>query len=94
MHELFDRLRRVVRTTIGVEMEGAAIGELAQRSGKRAILVKAVSDHADHDKDDSYRAFACRASAEVLLAFLARHFEPEERSAPEPRAGPGERWCS
>jgi WD40 repeat protein len=74
--ELFKRLRHLVRTTLGVEMEGAAIGDVAASFKKPAIVIKAVSDHADHDKDDSFRAFACRASAEVLLAFLLKHVEP------------------
>ena len=73
---LFPRLRRVMRSTIGVEMEGAAIGELASHFEKRGIVVKAVSDHGDLQKDDSFREFACRASAEVLLAFLLKHVEP------------------
>jgi nucleoside phosphorylase len=77
--ELFDRLRRVVRTTIGVDMEGAAIGDIAERFQKRAIVVKAVSDYADGDKDDSFRAFACRASAFFLLSFLQKHLDPEAR---------------
>jgi WD40 repeat protein/nucleoside phosphorylase len=73
---LFERLRRVVRTTIGAEMEGAAIGDVAARFKRQMIVVKAVSDHADPDKDDSFREFACRASAEVLLAFLRKHLDP------------------
>lgn len=81
---LFPRLRRVMRSTIGVEMEGAAIGELAQHFVKRGIVVKAVSDHGDLQKDDSFRAFACRASAEVLLAFLLKYVEP----APPPEKEP------
>jgi nucleoside phosphorylase len=80
---LFPRLRRVMRSTIGVEMEGAAIGELASHFEKRGIVVKAVSDHGDLQKDDSFRAFACRASAEVLLAFLLKHVEREPAPAPE-----------
>src|SRR5262249_3937478 len=71
--ELFQRLERLVRTTIGVEMEGAAIGELARYFDKRGIVVKAVSDHGDMQKDDAFRKFACRASAEVLMAFLLDH---------------------
>ena len=81
---LFPRLRRVMRSTIGVEMEGAAIGELASHFEKRGIVVKAVSDHGDLQKDDSFREFACRASAEVLLAFLLKHVEP----APAPTKAP------
>ena len=88
--ELFDRLRRVVRTTLGVEMEGAGDRRAGARaSSRRAIVVKAVSDHADLDKDDSFRAFACRASAEVLMAFLQKHLEPRERARPS--AEPDER---
>ncbi|MFS8067089.1 MAG: protein kinase domain-containing protein, partial [Byssovorax sp.] len=83
---LFPRLRRVMRSTIGVEMEGAAVGELAQHFEKRGLVVKAVSDHGDLQKDDSFRKFACRASAEVLLAFLVKYFEPgrEEEAQPAP----------
>jgi nucleoside phosphorylase len=79
---LFKRLSHHVRKTLGVEMEAAAIGQVAAHFERRAIVVKAVSDHADGDKDDSYRAFACRASAAWLLAFLQRNLEP---SGPETR---------
>lgn len=79
---LFDRLRRLVRTTLGVEMEGAAIGEAAARFARPAIVVKAVSDHADHEKDDSFRKFSCRASGEVLMAFLQKHLNPGEKPSP------------
>ncbi len=75
---LFDRLKRHVRKTLGAEMEAAAIGAVAQTLGRRSIIVKSVSDHADHDKDDAYRSFACRASAEFLLAFLRRYLRPSE----------------
>lgn len=78
---LFDRLRRLLRTTLGVEMEGAALGEVAQRFGRRMLLVKAVSDHADEEKDDSFRGFACRASATVLVELLKRLVEPGQRPA-------------
>jgi nucleoside phosphorylase len=84
---LFTRLRPLVRTTLGVEMEGAAIGDVAARFQKQAIVIKAVSDHADHDKDDSFRAFACRASAEVLLAFLLKRVEPAPAQKEAPLDG-------
>jgi hypothetical protein len=70
--ELFRRLERLVRKTIGVEMEAAAIGYVASMLDRRAVVVKAVSDYGDHDKDDAYRHFAARASAELLLRFLCR----------------------
>ncbi|KYF61481.1 hypothetical protein BE11_24410 [Sorangium cellulosum] len=81
-------LQRVVRGTLGLDMEGAAIGDLAARCRKRSIFIKAVSDHADLAKDDGFRAFACRASAAVLLAFLQEHLEPAPRSERE-RSGRG-----
>ncbi|WP_437978623.1 pentapeptide repeat-containing protein [Sorangium sp. So ce295] len=73
---LFERLKPIGRKVLGVEMEAAAIGYVAERLGRRSIIAKAVSDHADHDKDDSFRAFACRASAEFLVAFLRRFLAP------------------
>ncbi|WP_437650641.1 pentapeptide repeat-containing protein [Sorangium sp. So ce362] len=73
---LFERLRPIGRKVLGVEMEAAAIGYVAERLGRRSIIAKAVSDHGDRDKDDSFRAFACRASAEFLFAFLRRYQEP------------------
>lgn len=73
---IFERLARHVRKTIGVEMEAAAIGHVAAYLGRPSLIVKAVSDHADHDKDDSFRAFACHASAAWLFMFLHQHVKP------------------
>lgn len=62
-----------VRTVLGLEMEAAAIGGLAHRLGiPQWVVVKGVMDHADPRKDDRYKHFAARASAEVLFRFLAR----------------------
>ena len=82
--ELFDRLKRLGRKTLGVEMEAAAIGYVAERLGRRSIIAKAVSDYADHEKDDAFRIFACRISAAFLLAFLRRHFTQTVRPSLEP----------
>ncbi|WP_437969078.1 pentapeptide repeat-containing protein [Sorangium sp. So ce260] len=89
-------LQRLVRGTLGLDMEGAAIGDLASRCQKRSIFIKAVSDHADLAKDDGFRAFACRASAAVLLAFLQKHLAPgprPERGLSGRRAPAGEVEC-
>ncbi|WP_437807069.1 pentapeptide repeat-containing protein [Sorangium sp. So ce1078] len=83
--ELFSRLRREVRKTLGAEMEAAAIGYVAEHLGRRSIIVKAVSDHGDHEKDDAFQAFAARASARFLLAFLQKHL-PEQSAPPPPLA--------
>ncbi|XXX72929.1 NACHT domain-containing protein [Sorangium sp. So ce134] len=86
--DLFSRLRREVRKTLGAEMEAAAIGYVAEHLGRRSIIVKAVSDYGDHEKDDAYQAFAARASATFLLAFLQKHLP--EQSAPAVSAPPRE----
>jgi len=36
--------------------------------------MKGVMDHADPRKDDRFKPFAARASAEALRAFLMAHF--------------------
>ncbi len=74
--ELFSRLEKVGRKTLGAEMEAASVGLVGVHLGRRSIIVKAVSDYGDEDKDDAFRAFAARASAEVLLRFLLRNLEP------------------
>jgi nucleoside phosphorylase len=68
----WDMLKRHgVRSVIGLEMEAAAIG-YAAISAEVAdwIVIKGVMDHADPNKDDRYKSFAARASAEVLRALL------------------------
>ncbi|WP_437573493.1 pentapeptide repeat-containing protein [Sorangium sp. So ce887] len=94
---IWDRLQRVVPGTLGLEAGGAAIGDLAARFQRRSILMRAVGDPGGRDGDDGLRAFACRASAAALLAFLQQHLAPEPRieraSAPDLRepAEDGER---
>jgi WD40 repeat protein/nucleoside phosphorylase len=83
---LFDRLARLVPSTIAVDLAGTAMAAVAERSGRRSIVIKAVADHADHERDNRYRAFACKASATVLLAFLLKHLDSDAPSAdPRPR---------
>jgi nucleoside phosphorylase len=90
--ELFDRLARVVRKTTGVEMEAAAIGYVGQYANIPTIVVKAVSDHADGDKDDSYRAFACTVAAQFLLAFVDTHVGPGDGSLPSRLGSSTKQW--
>ena len=59
------------RSAIALEMEAASIGVAGYtRSLSKWIVIKGVMDHADPNKDDRYKPFAARASAEVLLRFL------------------------
>lgn len=79
--DLFGRLERSVRGILGVDMEAAAIGVIATRRGLPHIVVKAVTDFADVEKDDSFRKFACEASAEFLLELLQWRLLPPEEHA-------------
>ena len=80
-----------VRSVIGLEMEAAAIGRAARASAiPEWIVVKGVMDYADPKKDDRYKPFAARASAEVLRAFLAGRFlaGPVGGISPSPTGSP------
>jgi nucleoside phosphorylase len=60
-----------VRTVLGLEMEAAAIAQVAHRLDvPHWIVVKGVMDYADPNKDDRYKSFAAAASAQVLVRFL------------------------
>jgi nucleoside phosphorylase len=72
--ELFPNLERLVRKTLGVEMEGAAIGAVAHLEEVPMLIVKAVADHGDHDKDDRFRRYAAEASAWFLLDFVRKYW--------------------
>ncbi len=62
-----------VRTVTGLDMEAATIATVAETQGVPDwLVVKGVMDHADPAKDDRYKRFAARASAEVLYALLDR----------------------
>ncbi|MGK3992753.1 pentapeptide repeat-containing protein [Sorangium sp. So ce1024] len=76
---VWDRLQRAVPGTLGLEAEGAAIGDLAARFPRRSILMRAVGDDDGGAGDDGLRAFACRAAAAALVAFLQQHLAPEPR---------------
>ena len=70
---LFKELRKVVRKTIAVEMEGAALGAVADMLVLPSIMVKSVVDFADGEKSDHFHEFGAKAAAEFLLAFLRHH---------------------
>jgi len=70
---IFDHLAQTMRKVLGLEMESPAIGAV-QHSNRdqvsKMLVMKAVQDFADPDKNDNFRAFAARASAECLIGFL------------------------
>ncbi|MEU8608083.1 Ltp family lipoprotein [Actinoplanes sp. NPDC048791] len=69
----WDRLRRMgVRSITAIEMEAATIATVADDRGLPWLVAKGVMDHADAEKDDRYKRFAARASAQVMFALLER----------------------
>ena len=71
--EIFKELAEIERTILGLEMEAAAIGFVAENVGLPSIIAKGVIDFADADKDGLFRTFAARASIAFLIAFLKKH---------------------
>ncbi|NET40705.1 hypothetical protein [Okeania sp. SIO2B3] len=68
--KLFQRIEKMQRKILGVEMEGAAIGAVAEIQEIPIIIVKGVQDYADYDKNDQFREYAAEVSARFLLAFF------------------------
>lgn len=86
----WEKLKRLgVRSVLGLEMEAATIGEVARASSvPEWIVIKGVMDHADPKKDDRFKAFAARSSAETLRRFLVGRFnEISETSMSTTQAG-------
>lgn len=76
-----------MRKTLAVEMEAAAIGQVAHDQSLPFAVVKAVMDHADPYKTDRFKSFAANASAEVLCRFLRKVVEPSLVSVNELNGG-------
>ncbi|MFI5889824.1 hypothetical protein ACIA5D_06845 [Actinoplanes sp. NPDC051513] len=69
--KIWDTLEVGQRKILALDMEAATLATIAhERQVPHWLVVKGVMDHADRDKDDRFKAFAARASAEVLLALL------------------------
>jgi tetratricopeptide (TPR) repeat protein/nucleoside phosphorylase len=78
--QVWDFISEHMRKTLGLEMEAAALGALAHAQRDRkldALVMKGVMDFANHGRDDHFKEFAARASAECLLAFLREHLDVE-----------------
>ena len=67
---IFPRLADSMRKVLGIEMEASALGALGEVHCIPVVVAKGVSDYGDPFKDDRYREFAARASAELLISFL------------------------
>jgi nucleoside phosphorylase len=71
------------RDLLALDMEAATIATVADdRKVPHWLVAKGVMDHADSGKDDRFKAFAARASAEVLFALLGRLLNPPPEPGP------------
>lgn len=71
--EKIDVIKGHFPQVLAVEMEGAAIAQAAQATGKPFVVVRAMSDTAAHDANITFDEFIIEAgkrSAYVLMAFL------------------------
>ena len=86
--EIWTRLKQMGnRKILAIEMEAATIATVASaRQVPHWLVAKGVMDSADFDKDDRFKAFAARASAEVLYALLGQVLSPAFH--PQDTAGP------
>ncbi|HYO73776.1 MAG TPA: NACHT domain-containing protein, partial [Archangium sp.] len=89
--EIFETLAETDYKVLGLEMEASAIGALAHRHQLDMLVMKGVMDFADLAKNDNFKPFAARASAECLLAFLREHLPagtvaPSRKEPPDPQA--------
>ncbi|WP_158553883.1 phosphorylase family protein [Micromonospora deserti] len=71
--DVWGRLKAMgMRKITAVEMESATIATVAHDRELAWLVAKGVMDHADTRKDDRYKKFAARASAQVMFALLER----------------------
>lgn len=71
--EKIDVIKGHFPQVLAVEMEGAAIAQAAQATGKPFVVVRAMSDTAAHDANITFDEFIIEAgkrSAQVLMTFL------------------------
>lgn len=71
--EKIDHITKQFPEVLAVEMEGAAIAQASQNVGKPFVVVRAMSDTANHDANVSFDEFIVEAgakSAQTLLTFL------------------------
>lgn len=65
-------LRGIHRKTASVDMESWGVSEACAFSRKPTpfIVIKAISDYADNQKNDEWHAFCCRASAALAAELI------------------------
>jgi len=74
----FEDVRAPVRSTVAIDMEGAAFGLVMSRHPLiRWLVVKGVCDYADKAKSDAYHDYAAHASALYALSFIRAYVTHE-----------------
>lgn len=68
--QIYNELSSYMRKVLGLDMEGSGLAASADSYDIPFIFAKGVSDFADPYKDDRYRTFSARASAELLILLL------------------------
>lgn len=83
--EVWPRLKRMgSRKILAMEMEAATIASVAhQYEVPHWLIAKGVMDSAELNRDDRFKEFAARASAEVLFDLLGGLLEPDEAGSAE-----------
>jgi len=72
----FENLVRYTPYLLGLDIESGTIAEAAEHEGvEQVLVVKGVSDFADLEKDDRYRAFSAKTSARFLLGLIRHELE-------------------
>ncbi len=84
---IWRRLTAHHRLIRGFDMEASAIGVTARLQGIDYAVVKGVMDFGLPRRDNTFRSFAARAAAEVLI-FLLRQVLPPPRPEPGRAQGP------
>src|SRR5947209_13837156 len=86
-----DKLLGIESEAIGGEMEGTGVYAAAYRNKVDWILVKAICDWADGNKDDAYQQLAAENAARFILHVLEQRGLAENNSgAPPPTQTPPE----
>jgi nucleoside phosphorylase len=81
-------IQRMHPKMIGIEMESYGVGLAAFKSAHdvKFMAIRGVSDHADDQKNDSYRNKALSNAADFLMGFLKSGLLPKQRRNTENRA--------
>lgn len=89
--QIWTFVSQTMRKTLGLEM-AAPVDEPAHREPQRVldwVVMKGVMDFADHGRDDHFKEFAARASAECLLWFLRERVPTEAMAGFDDLLAPG-----